>query len=86
METLHNTHIIQKMLNTRARVRLALTLVGIVAAIICLFTLLYEVRSAASGVATVSQLIEALEIVPADFSDEITNMSVVSARWPFSSR
>jgi hypothetical protein len=82
METLHNTHIIQKMSNTRARVRLALTLVGIVAAIICLFTLLYEVRSP-SNVATVSQLIGASKIVRADFSVEITNVSVVSAIWPF---
>jgi len=82
METLHNTHIIQKMSNTHARVRLALTLVGIVAAIICLFTFLYEVRSTAN-VATVSQLIEASKIVPADFSVEITNMSAVSAIWPF---
>ena len=82
METFHPTHTLKNMPNTNERVRLALTLVGIAAAIICLFTCLYEVRSTASET-IVTQLMEASEIVPDDFSHEIITTTVVSATRPF---
>ena len=82
METLHPTHTLKNMPNTNERVRLALTLVGIAAAIICLFTCLYEVRSTASE-AMVTRLTEASEIVPNDFYLEIVTTTVVSATRPF---
>jgi hypothetical protein len=82
METVHNINIIPKSSNIRPGVRLALTVVGIVAAIICLLTFLSEVRSPA-GIATISHVIEVSKNAPGDFFVGATSVKLLSAIWPF---
>lgn len=80
METSHIINIDRKSSNIRPGVRLALTIMGIVAAIICFFTLLSEFRSSAD-VATVSHAAETFKIVPGDFLVGAASVNFVSALW-----
>lgn len=77
MKTLHNSNVI----DTRGWVRLVLAFVGVVAAIICLFTLLSDVHATAN--LSAPQLFETTQIVPSDFAFKISNSAVVSSIWPF---
>lgn len=77
MKTLHNSNI----LNTRGWIRLILAFIGIVAAAICLFTLLSEIQATAN--LSVPQLLETSQIVPSNFSFKIINSPLLSSIWPF---
>lgn len=82
METSHTINIDRNSSNIRSGIRLALTVVGIVAAIICFFTLLSEVRSSADA-ATVPHGVEVFKMVPGDFVVGVASVNFVSALWPF---
>ncbi|MBL7858952.1 MAG: hypothetical protein JNM57_14775 [Cyclobacteriaceae bacterium] len=64
--------------NTRIRVRVMLALVGIVAAIFCLLTLIGEVHPTAN-----TKLLPSSEIMPVSFSGDFNTITIVSVLWPF---
>lgn len=77
MKTLHNSNII----DTRGWIRLILAFIGIVAAVICLFTLLSEVQVTSN--LSAPQLLETSQIVPANFSIKSINSPLLSSILTF---
>lgn len=77
MKTSHNSNII----DTRGWVRLILAFIGIVAAVICLFTLLSDIQVTAN--LSVPQLLETSQIVSSNLSFKIINSPLLSSIWPF---
>jgi hypothetical protein len=79
MKTLDNTQ--QNASSIRERIRIGLTLAGIVTAIICSMALLFEAQ-ASEKESDISQFVETPKVMVADLSMKITDMAV-TAIWPF---
>ena len=79
MKTLDNTQ--QNVSPIRERIRIGLTLAGIVTAIICSMALLFETKATEKS-SGISQLTETPKVIVADVSMKLSNMAV-TAMWPF---